>query len=170
MSKEGEFAMPMPFHMEMTGNTQGPMTTGCCDIQGREDTCLCQALEHSVMIPNDRQTGLPTGKRVHGPVKVTKVFDMASPKIYQALVTGEQLSEVIFKFYRIDPTGTEEQYFTIKLENAIIVSVSPWIPNCLDPAKESFTHMEDVSMTYRTITWTWEVDGVEAQDDWTMPV
>lgn len=161
--------MPMPFHMSMTGNTQGNITEGACDIQGREDTCLCQALEHKVSIPSDRQTGLPTGKRVHGPIKVTKVFDKASPKIFQALVTGEQMSDVIFKFYRIDPTGIEEHYYTIKLANAIIVSVDPWVPNCLDPVKESFTHMEDVSFTYRTITWTWEVDGIESQDDWTVP-
>jgi type VI secretion system secreted protein Hcp len=162
--------MPMPFHMSMTGNTQGEMTTGCCDMQGREDTCLCQALEHIISIPSDRQTGLPTGKRVHGPLKVTKVFDKASPKIFQAMVTGEQLSDVTFKFYRIDPTGAEEHYYSIKLENAIIVSVSLWVPNCLDPAKESFTHMEDVSMTYRTITWTQEVDGVMSMDDWTVPI
>jgi type VI secretion system secreted protein Hcp len=162
--------MPMPFHMAMTGNTQGNITEGACDIQSREDTCLCQALEHKVSIPSDRQTGLPTGKRVHGPLKITKVFDKASPKIFQALVTGEQMSDVVFKFYRIDPTGIEQHYYTIKLANAIIVSVDPWVPNCLDPVKESFTHMEDVSFTYRTITWTWEVDGIESQDDWTMPV
>jgi len=46
--------------------------------------------------------------------------------------------------------------------------VRPWIPNCLDPTKATFTHMEDVSWTYRKIMWTWEVDGIEAEDDWTV--
>jgi type VI secretion system secreted protein Hcp len=29
--------------------------------------------------------------------------------------------------------------------------------------------MEDVSFTYSKIIWTWEVDGVEAQDEWKVP-
>ncbi len=161
--------MPMPFHMSITGQTQGNISEGACDMQGRENTILCQALDHEVSIPRDRQSGLPTGKRVHGALTVTKVFDKSSPKIYQALVTGERLNEVKLDFYRINPTGTEEHYFTIKLTNAIIVSVKPWVPNCLDPAKESFTHMEDVSFTYQDIVWTWEIDGIEAQDSWLVP-
>ncbi len=161
--------MPMPFHMSITGQTQGNITEGCSDIQGREDTCLCQALDHEVYIPRDIQTGLPTGKRVHRAVTVTKVFDKASPKLYQALCTGERMSDVTFKFYRIAPTGNEEHYFTIKLQDAIVVSAKPWIPNCLDPSKESLMHMEDISFTYSHITWTWEPDGIESEDRWQVP-
>jgi len=161
--------MPMPFHMSITGQTQGNISQGACEMQGREDTILCQGLEHEVSIPRDRQSGLPTGKRVHGAVTVTKVYDKSSPKIFQALTTGERLDDVTMKYYRIAPTGTEEHYFTVKLTNAIIVGVKAWIPNCLDPAKESFTHMEDVMFTYQDIVWTWEPDGIEAQDSWLVP-
>jgi len=161
--------MPMPFHMSLTGKNQGNISDGCCDMQGRENTILCQALNHEVYIPRDPQTGLPTGKRVHNPLTVTKVFDKSSPKFYQALATGERMNDVTMKYYRINPSGSEEHYFTIKLEDAIVVSVKPWIPNTLDPARESFTHMEDVSFTYSKIIWTWEVDGVEAQDEWKTP-
>jgi type VI secretion system secreted protein Hcp len=73
------------------------------------------------------------------------------------------------KYYRINPDGTEEHYFTIKLEDAILVSIKPWIPNALDQAREKFTHMEDVSFTYTKIIWTWVIDGVEAQDSWQVP-
>lgn len=161
--------MPMPFHMSITGTTQGNISEGACEMQGREDTILCQALEHEIAIPRDRQSGLPTGKRVHGPLTVTKVFDKSSPKLYSALVSGERLTDVTLKFYRINPSGTEEHYFTIKLTNAIIVSIRPWVPNCLDPSKESLMHMEDVSFTYQDIIWTWEIDGIEAQDSWLVP-
>ncbi len=159
----------MPFHMELTGNTQGNIAEGCCDIKGRENTILCQALNHEVYIPRDPQTGLPTGKRVHNPLTVTKVFDKATPKLFQALTSGERMSNVTLKYYRINPSGNEEHYFTIKLENAIIVSIKPWIPNALDQSMERFTHMEDVSFTYSKIIWTWEIDGVEAQDEWKTP-
>jgi type VI secretion system secreted protein Hcp len=161
--------MPMPFHMSLTGKTQGQIAQGCCTMEGREDTILCQAMEHEVYIPRDPQTGLPTGKRVHNPLTVTKVFDKSSPKLYQALVTGERLSDVTLKYYRINPSGNEEHYFTIKLEDAIIVSIKPWIPNALDRTKESYTHMEDVSFTYSKIIWTWEIDGVQADDSWQRP-
>jgi type VI secretion system secreted protein Hcp len=138
-------------------------------MKGREDTILCQALNHEVSIPRDPQTGLPTGKRLHSAFTITKVFDKSSPKLFQALCTGEQMKDVTFKFYRISAAGQEEHYYTVKLENAIIVSLRPWVANCLDPGKKELTDMEDVSFTYRKIIWTWVPDGVEAQDDWTVP-
>ena len=65
-----------------------------------------------------------------------------------------------------DNAGIEEHYFTIKLEDAIVVSIKPYVPNCLDPKFESYGHMEDVAYTYRKIIWTWEPDGIESEDDW----
>lgn len=161
--------MPMPFHMSLNGNKQGNISEGCCDMKGRENTILCQALNHEVYMPRDPQTGLPTGKRVHNPLTVTKVFDKSTPKLFEALATGERMKDVTLKYYRIDPSGQEQHYFTIKLEDAIVVSVKPWVPNALDQSRERFTHMEDVSFTYSKIIWTWEIDGVEAQDEWKTP-
>ena len=158
--------MPMTFYMSLTGTTQGNMSQGAGIQQGHEDEVLCQALDHEVYIPRDPQSGQPTGSRVHKALTITKVFDKASPKLYQALATGERMSDVTFKFFRISTAGTMEHYFTIKLGTAIIVSVKPWIPNCLDPVKESFTHMEDISFTYTKIDWTWEIDGVASEDSW----
>jgi type VI secretion system secreted protein Hcp len=160
--------MPMPAHLELTGNNQGKID-GSCTQQGRENTVLVEAFNHEVYIPRDPQTGHPVGKRVHNAFSIVKTYDKSSPKLYQALVTGERFSDVIVKWYRIDPTGAEEHYFTHKLQDAIIVSIRPWMPNCLDPATESFSHMEEVSFVYRKIIWTWEVDGIESEDDWEVP-
>ncbi len=160
--------MPMPLHLEVEGKNQGKIE-GSCEMQGREGTILIQALTHNVHIPRSPQTGLPTGKRVHGPLVVTKELDKASPMLYQALCTGEQMKSVVIKWYRIDPSGTEEHYFTTKLEDAIITEIKAWMPNALDVNKETFKHMEDVSFTYKKIIWTWEPDGIEAEDDWTVP-
>jgi len=99
--------MPQPFHLTVTGETQGLITEGACEMVGREDTVLCQALDHEIYIPHDIQSGLPTGKRVHKELVVTKVFDKTSPKFYQALVQGERMQDVTLQFYRIDPTGVE---------------------------------------------------------------
>jgi len=160
--------MPLPAHMTLEGEKQGPID-GSCIQQGREKTILIQAFDHEVYIPRDPQTGYATGKRVHNPLTIVKAYDKASPKLYQALVTGEQMKNVEIKWYRIDSKGSEEHYFTTKLEGAIIVSVKPTMPNVLQPSSDPFTHMEGVSFTYRRVTWTWVPDGIEAQDDWAVP-
>lgn len=161
--------MPTPAHMTLKGEKQGDIK-GNCTMKGREGTILIQALDHEIHIPHDIQTGLSAGKRVHGPLKVVKEFDKASPMICQALCTGEHLTNVTLKFYRVSPKGAEEQYYTITLEDAIVVAIRPWMPNCLDKSMASFGHMEEVSFTYRRATWRHEIDKTEAQDDWSVPI
>ena len=160
--------MPMPSHLSLTGQNQGKIE-GSCEMQGREGTILVYALDHNIEIPRDTHSGLPTGKRMHKPLTVTKEFDKSSPKLYQALCSGEQFSEVVLDFYRISPQGTEEKYYTIKLENAIIVHSKGWYPHTLEPKNEAFKHMEDISFTYEKIIWTWNPDGIEAEDSWKTP-
>ena len=157
--------MPMPAYMELTGETQGKIE-GSVEQKGRENSILIDAMEHEIYIPREPQAGSPTGVRVHNPLIVTKVFDKSSPKLYQALCTGEHMTEVVIKWYRIAPTGQEEHYFTTTLEDAIVVSMKPNMPNCIDPTMEAFSHMEDVAFTYKKVSWTWEPDGIEAEDDW----
>jgi type VI secretion system secreted protein Hcp len=160
--------MSMPCHLSLTGKNQGKIE-GSCDLSGREGTILVYALDHLIEIPRDTHTGLPTGKRIHMPMTVTKEVDKSSPKLYQALTSGEQLSEVVLDFYRISPQGNEEKYLTTKLENAIIVSMEAFFPETFIPANEPFKHMEKVSFTYEKIIWTWQPDGIEAEDSWKAP-
>lgn len=161
--------MPMPSHLWLEGNNQGAID-GSCTQKGRENSILVQGLDHEVAIPRSPQDGQPTGKRVHNPLTITKVFDASSPKLQQALCSGERIPKWEMKFYRISDTGNEEHYFTIKLEDAIVVSMKTYYPNCLDAKLEQYRHMEDVSFTYGKIIWTWEIDGIEAEDDWKVPV
>lgn len=160
--------MAMPAHMYVTGTRQG-FIAGSCDLRGREDSMLIEEFQHHVHIPSDPQSGLPTGKRVHKPLTVCKFFDKASPGLYQALVTGERLTEVKIDWYRINPAGEEEHYFQHILTDAIIIGVKPYMPNCLDAKCEQFGHMEEVSFTYRKIQWQWIPDGKASEDDWKVP-
>ena len=61
-------------------------------------------------------------------------------------------------------------YFTIELEDAVIVDVQSRMPNCQDPGMSHFTHLEDVYFTYRKIVWTHEVSGTSGSDDWRTPI
>ena len=107
---------------------------------------------------------------MHKPMVITKVFDKSSPLLYRALTTGEKLPTVELKWYRTSTQGTQEHYFTTKLEDAIITNIKARMPNCQDPGQAHFTHLEDISFTYRKITWTHEVGGTTGEDDWRAPV
>ncbi len=160
--------MPMPCHLSVTGKNQGKME-GSCDIKGREGTIMVYELDHTVEIPRDPGSGLPTGKRIHKPLTVTAEIDKSIPKLYQALTSGEQLSEVLMDFYRISPSGTEEKYFTVKLEDSIVVSMDLSFPITFASESEPFKHMTKISFTYGKIIWTWQPDGIEAEDSWKAP-
>ena len=145
--------MPIPAYMSVEGVTQGMITEGALSEEsvgnlyqeGQDESFMVQAFEHSIMIPRDAQSGQPSGTRIHQPLKVTKVFDKSSPLLYQALVTGESLICRI-EWYRTSSEGI--------------------MPNCQDPNMAHFTHLEEVSFSYSTITWTHEVGGTEGTDDW----
>ncbi|AET90708.1 hcp protein [Burkholderia sp. YI23] len=142
---------------------------GSNKVQGHEGKILVQAVDHTIEIPKSPQTGLPTGKRVHGAMTITKEIDKSSPKLFQALTSGEQMKDVSLEFYRVSPKGTEEKYYTVKLSNAILTNMKSWTPNALDPNNKQIGHMEDLAFTYEKISWTYEPDGIEAEDSWLAP-
>ncbi|AOZ13586.1 MULTISPECIES: Hcp family type VI secretion system effector [Pseudomonas] len=169
--------MATPAYMSVTGEKQGLITNeaftadsvGNSYQEGHENQVMVQAFSHQVIIPRDPQSGQPTGQRVHKPVCVTKVFDKASPLLWAALTSGERMSEVVIQWYRTSANGTQEHYYTTKLEDAIIVEINGYMHNCQDPENAHFTHLEDVHFTYRKITWTHEVCGTSGSDDWRSP-
>ncbi len=127
---------------------------------------LVQAFSQQIDLPRDSQSGQPTGRRVHQPVNILKVFDKSSPLLYQALTTGERLSKCMIRFYRISPTGEQEHFFTVELEDAVITAIGSVMPDCHEGCNQHFTHLEQVSFSYRKIVWRHEVAGTSGSDDW----
>jgi len=170
--------MPTPAYLEIEGVTQGAITEGAFTEdsvgniyqEGHENEILVQAFAHEVTVPTDVQSGQPTGQRMHKPMVITKVFDKSSPLLYVALSTGERLTKCKLKWYRTSTSGTQEHYFTIELEDAIITQIKARMPNCQDPSQSHFTHLEDVAFSYRKISWTHEAGGTSGTDDWRAPV
>lgn len=156
--------MPIPGNLSIVGSQQGEIE-GSCDMEGRGGTILVQAWNHVIEVPSDNQ-GITSGKRVHRPMVLTKEIDKSTPMLYQALCTGEKLTEVKLDWYRLDGTGDEELYFSVFMENALICKINPWIPNVLDKESVGFRHMEDINIIYEKIRWTWEPDGIEFEDAW----
>lgn len=156
--------MPTPGHLTLVGEIQGPIE-GSCQIEEREDTILVQAYKHCVDLPAD-ENGLPTGRRVHRPLMITKEVDKSSPKLFQVLCSGECLSEAKLDWYRLDGTGDESLYFTVLMQNAQIVKIESWVPDALDKANAVYGYMENVWFTYEMIRWTWQEDGIEYEENW----
>ncbi|MBQ4489371.1 MAG: Hcp family type VI secretion system effector [Ruminobacter sp.] len=157
--------MALTMYMKVTGKNQGEIK-GSCDQGGdKKDKILVYGTDHQVEIPRDTHTGLPTGQRIHLPISITKAKDVASPKLFAACCKGEQVS-VELDFYRISPTGEEELYFKITLEDAIIVNIKEYTPLTFLPDNKPYHDMEDVSFTYSKITWSYVDGNVEFTDDW----
>ncbi|MDR3153010.1 MAG: type VI secretion system tube protein Hcp, partial [Deltaproteobacteria bacterium] len=105
------------------------------------------------------------GQRIHKPLVITKHKDQASPKLFKACSTGENV-EAALDFYRVKADGTEEKYFTVKLEEGIIVNLREFTPVTFLPENKPFHDMEEVSFTYSKITWTYNDGNIEFTDDW----
>jgi type VI secretion system secreted protein Hcp len=158
----------LAFYAEVMGEKQGKIQ-GSCQMRGREGTIVGLRLQYTASIATDAQTGLPAGKPRHQPVVITKDLDKSSPKLMKAFVTGEHLKEVKIRFYRIDPKGKEENYRTMTLEDAVIQSVRQYA-NALDPNELLRSHdLEDISLTFKRIRFTWEEGGIESEATWQYP-
>ncbi|MDR1545729.1 MAG: type VI secretion system tube protein Hcp [Deltaproteobacteria bacterium] len=157
--------MALTSYMAFNGNSQGDVKGDSQQGGDKKDKILVYGVDHLVEIPRDTHTGLPTGQRIHHPLKVIKHKDQASPKLFKACCTGEQAS-VTLDYYRIKPDGTEEKYFTVKLEEAIVVTMREYTPLTFLVENKPYHDMEEVSMTYSKITWTYNDGNIEYVDDW----
>ncbi len=160
--------MPMTSYLTLEGKNQGKIE-GDCTQKGREKTILVYAVSHQIEIPRDKLTGLPTGQRIHKPLTVTKHTDPATPLLYQACASGEQMKKWQLDYYHINDKGQEELYYQVQLENAIVVSINHYKPMTFVEENKPYHDMEEVSFTYEKITWSHKVANKEAIDNWKEP-
>jgi len=126
----------------VTGQKQGAFS---------KDPIPVTAVSHEIVSPRDPASGLPTGKRQHKPITITKEVDSTSPLFLNALVENENLSSVVITLTTADKTVE-----TITLTNASVAQFDQHGGN------------ETLQFTYQKIQW--QVGNVIAQDDWEAPV
>lgn len=141
----------------------GALIKGGCDVQNREYSIEFKGLHHNLSTPTDNMTGKPTGKRIHSPLMIVKEFDYSSPYLYKAVATGQTLKKAELKFYKINNSGQEAEYFNILLENVRIVSVSP---SMAAPEDANNNHMEQIEFRYEKITWKHNDGNIIFSDSW----
>lgn len=122
---------------------------------------------HDIRAPRDAASGLPTGRRQHKPITVTKPVDKSTPLLMNALVNGEVIDEVVIEMGSF-PRGVDfpGEPVTYTLIDAQIVSVSPFTRGM---APDAVVFMEQVEIVYRTIVVSSLDGGITAQDDWETP-
>ena len=162
--------MALMAYMTVKGQKQGTIK-GSVTQKGREGSIGVIGYHHNVVRPRDTQSGLPTGHRLHKPFTVVKATDVATPRLYNALCTNENLPEVTVEFWTPQikagtGVGAEVQYYTVKLVNAGIASITALMQNLDDAVQHKFPMQEEVAFTYQKIEWIWTDGGITAQDDW----
>lgn len=170
--------MNNPIFISIEGSTQGLMTEGAFTPEsvgnsyqeGHENESLVKEFSHTIKIPRDPQSGQPSGQRVHEPLAITKLIDKSSPLLYNALTKGETLKKVEMKWYRTSYEGKPEHYFTMLLEDAVIVGITSEMGMEAGNATSQVAPMEKVSFAYRKITWRHETASTSGEDDWRMGV
>jgi type VI secretion system secreted protein Hcp len=162
-------AMALNAYMRITGAVQGEIK-GSVTQAGREDSILVNAMAHQLASPFDSSSGLPSGKRQHGPIIVTKEIDRATVPLVNAWANNENLTDVEIRFWQPSPSGAEFQYYTIELVNANVAEIRAEMLNNKYPENMPQPVREHVSFVYDKIIWTWEDGGITAEDDWETPV
>jgi type VI secretion system secreted protein Hcp len=151
------------FTVTIKGQKQG-FFHGSAHSHLSKDEILCFKFDYSVISPRDAASGLPTGKRQHKPIMIEKEWSAASPQIFRALVTNENLPTVVFNFYKAGADGTEKVDYRITLTNAFINSFHQHIGDPNPEGTLDTKRYEDVSFTFQKI----QIDtaGETAVDDW----
>jgi type VI secretion system secreted protein Hcp len=120
-----------------------------------------------VVTARETGSGLATGRRQYKPLLLRKRIDKSSPLLAKAL-TENQVIEGEFKFFRPNPTGdgTTEQFYTIGFKRGRINSIKQVLPDVIEPAGTFKPMLEEITIVFHTISWTYTNGGVTHEDTW----
>ena len=151
------------FYVTIEGTKQGKFKS---DNQGRAHPGTMVGLEfvNEVKCPRDASSGLPTGRRQYAPVIITKRWDAASPQLFEALVSNEMLKSVLLEFVRTRTDGQEEVYYTITLQNAVVVGIKQYTGEGKSGDPSAPQELEEVSISFQRIIVENKVAHTAAMD------
>ena len=131
----------------------------------RANTIEVVSLEQEIFRPFDRASLQPTGRRIYAPIKFSKRLDRSTPLLRKALIQNEVM-EGSFRWFRPNPAGdgTTEQFFTLTFTEGRITRCTLRLPDILNAATANLPPLEDIELTFGTITWTWVSGNIEHTD------
>jgi len=152
-AKEQQVIGNSSIHLQLSTTENGSIG-GSCEVQGKSETIVVIGLGHEIELPYDLRSGLPTAQRLHHPIIISKYIDRSSPLLYKALCRNETVDHAYLRYYRTLPNGQEQLYYTTHLEGGKIISI-----------KSAFPNIEQVTILYSRITWTYETEEIRYVDD-----
>jgi type VI secretion system secreted protein Hcp len=156
-------------YLKLTSQKMGEIK-GTARQRGREGQILVMAVNHEIISPKDAATGLPSGKRQHQAIVITKEVDNTTPQLHQILVENSPITDAVLTFYGTDPTrafmGTETELYCITLHNVFISRIELALHNLLEDQKRNANLVEKVSFVYHEIEWKWTNGNIIANDTW----
>ena len=88
----------------------------------------------------------------HKGFTLVKRLDKSTPLLAQALAVNSTGQAVLHLYRRNSDTGEIEEYLTYTLENCQFVRVQPWKPSTLDPDTAASPDLEEITLTYQSLT------------------
>ena len=130
---------------------------------GRDKLIPIHSLKQEVHNPQDSSSGQYSNSRVYKPLVFTKDIDQTSPLLAKAFTNNETVDKAQFKFYRTDQSGSgaEEHFYSITLEAGSIVALTTF--TSFSDSGDAY-HLEEVSIIFQNIKWTYETTGAEHAD------
>ncbi|MGD8121802.1 Hcp family type VI secretion system effector [Vibrio sp. TRT 2004] len=170
--------MPQPCYLTIIGTNQGLITrnagshdsVGDGAVEPHQHEILVQSIGHLILTPTDRQSGQPSGQRVHGPLKVTCEITSALPLLYNALCQGETIESVSLDWYRMSLSGRQERFFTTSLTNARLSEIQVLLPDSREDKASNINQFVNLFFNYRKIEWAHHMASTYGVDDWRKPV
>lgn len=154
-------------HLYLKANNMEIKGESSIDSLGRKDSIECVHLQFSVKTAREAGSGMATGRRQYEPLTFRKRIDKSTPLLAKALVENERI-DAVFKFFRPSPVGdgTTQRFFELELESGRLASQSLVVPDTIVPATSTEPPLEEISIVFQAITWTYLDGGICHRDSW----
>ena len=150
--------MAMLGFLTLSGAEQGNIQGGSQHVENESEIEILR-IEHEIKVPSGSDAKVSAGQPVHGGLTINKLIDRSSPKLAQAMCTREVLSEVVLAWYHHTSSGTRELVYKVMLKNALITRINTWSPHLYEKDEEEYRLMEDITLSYESIIWSWGSEG-----------
>jgi type VI secretion system secreted protein Hcp len=143
-------------------NVIGKVSTIHYHNQGTHGPFDVLGFTYGVKSPRDPATGQASGRRQHSPLVITKQLDADSPRLFKALVTNENINQLVLNIYR--PNAGNDVYMTYTLTNAHVSQVHHegfGVPETIP--------LEEVSFVFQSICVEYTPQNgssIDSCDDW----
>ena len=162
VTDNSDLAGVLPAYLIMTAN--GDSLEADVVQPGWEGAIEVLFYKQSVSSLKDSATGLATTKRQYNPIVFRKRIDRTTPLLIKALVNNEVIAATFF-FFRQTSVGAAEMFFTVQISNGRIAAIEDYLPETFQTGGEALTQpLQQVSVTFHQITWTYVDGGVEFTD------